>query len=472
MFILDSNKRQPLNVKLYNQIKEQIVTGKLPPHSRLPSVRELAGELAISRNTVEYVYEQLCTEGFIHSKARSGYYIAALDQDFIYRSCQTRVNSSPHISEGEKRYSYDFHPASLLPGSFPATIWRKLYADCLRDNANAFTCYSEQQGEGELRGEIQRYLERSRGVICEREQIIVCSGLQDSLAIVAQILRVDHSRIAVEEPGYWIPRSVFQNHSFNITPIPVNANGLDVEYLQNTKSTVVYVTPSHQFPLGYVMPVENRLKLIQWAETVSGIIIEDDYDSELRYHGKPIPALQGLHLRGNIIYIGTFSKVLSPALRISYMVLPYCFLSSYHSLFSNYVSTVSLLEQIVLYEFMRQGYWERHLRKMRTMYKKKHDALIQSIDHHFGDSVKILGQGAGLHIVIQLANNRFSEQDLINRALEKDVRIFPMSNTYQSNNQHPLQVLLGFGRMNHDELDKGIELLSQAWEIQIQPVLP
>lgn len=213
------------------------------------------------------------------------------------------------------------------------------------------------------------------------------------------------------------------------------------------------------------MPVENRLKLINWAETAGSVIIEDDYDSELRYHGKPIPALQGLNPKGNIFYVGTFSKVLSPALRVSYMVLPYQFLSAYNKLFGNYATTVSLLEQRTLYKFMKQGYWERHLRKMRTIYKRKHDALIKSVGRHFGNRVNILGQGAGLHIILELVDNSLDEKELIRHASEKGIRLFSLSETYQSSHNQTTKVMLGFGRMSPDELDKGIQLLSQAWTL-------
>jgi len=465
MFILDCKDRQPLHVKLYNQIKNQILSGKLIPDTKLPSVRHLSVELSISRNTVEYAYEQLCTEGFIYSKPRSGYYISLLDPESIPRSLRNLGSPTKHACEAGKTYSFDFHPAGLAPDSFPSKVWRKLLIDSLKENPEQFNLYSNPQGELELRCEIQRYLERFRGVSCDPEQIVVCCGLQDSLSIVAQVLRADHSALAVEDPGHWIPRSVFQNYSFSLNPIPVNSDGINLDYLKNTNSTVAYVTPSHQFPLGYIMPVENRLKLINWTETVGGVIIEDDYDSELRYHGKPIPALQGLHPKGNIIYVGTFSKVLSPALRVGYMVLPYQFLSTYNRLFRNYATTVSLLEQRTLYEFMRQGYWERHLRKMRTIYKRKHDALIQSVKRHFGHRANIIGQGAGIHVVLELVDNFLDEKDLISRAWEKNVRVFPLSDTYQCNNKYPSRVMLGFGRMKPDELEKGIELLSQAWNL-------
>lgn len=465
MFILDCKDRRPLHVKLYDQIKNQILSGKLLPDTKLPSVRHLSVELSVSRNTVEYAYEQLCTEGFIYSRPRSGYYVSLLDQEYVSGPCRKPVTFIEPGFEDGKTYSFDFHPACLSPDSFPSKIWRKLLTDCLQENPEPFTLYCDPQGEMDLRCEIQRYLERFRGVSCDPEQIVVCCGLQDSLSIIASIMQIDHSALAIEDPGHWIPRAVFQNYSFSISPIPVNSDGINLDYLNKTNSTIVYVTPSHQFPLGYVMPVENRLKLINWTEKVGGVIIEDDYDSELRYHGKPIPALQGLHPKGNIIYVGTFSKVLSPALRVSYVVLPYQYLSTYNRLFRNYATTVSLLEQKTLCEFMKQGYWERHLRKMRTLYKRKHDALIQSVHHHLNYQVNIIGQGAGLHVVLEFVNNSIDEKDLISRAGEKNVRVFPISDTYQCNKHYPSRVMLGFGRMNPDELEKGIKLLSQAWNL-------
>lgn len=464
MFILDSKDPRPLHIKLYNQIKDQILSGKLASDEKLPSVRQLSVELAISRNTVEYAYEQLCTEGFIYSKSRSGYYVSLLEKEFIPQVSQTLFTTIQQSVEDKGAYSLDFHPAGLSVDSFPNKIWRMLMAESLKEHPEHFTSYTAPQGELELRCEIQQYLERFRGVSCHPEQIVIGCGLQDSLAVVAQLLRREHSVIAVEDPGHWIPRSVFQNYSYSINPVPVDSSGINLDCLMNTNSSVVYVTPSHQFPLGYVMPVEARLKLIHWAESSGGVIIEDDYDSELRYHGKPIPALQGLYPKGNIIYVGTFSKVLSPALRIGYMVLPYPLLTLYQKLFCNYAATVSLIEQRTLAKFIGQGYWERHLRKMRTIYKRKHDVMTHAIDRHFGSRVNILGQGAGLHIVLELIDHLFNENELLERALGKNVRIFPISDTYAGSHPYPSRVMLGFGRLSADELEKGIALLGQAWQ--------
>jgi GntR family transcriptional regulator/MocR family aminotransferase len=463
MFILDNKGRQSLHVTIYNQIKSQIVSGKLPGNTKLPSIRNLSAELSVSHSTVEYAYQQLFAEGYIHSKARSGYYVSLLEPEFSLPSLHHTGTPTKHALESEKSILFDFHPACLSPESFPVNIWRKLYTDCLKEDPKQLSLYSDQQGLLELRFEIQRYLARSRGVSCEPEQILICSGLQDSLSILAPILKENHSSLAMEEPGYFIPKAVFKNHNFSLSPIPVNSDGIDLQVLENSNSTVAYVTPSHQFPLGHVMPIANRLKLIDWAKSVGGVIIEDDYDSELRYHGKPIPAMQGLHPRGNIVYVGTFSKVLSPALRVSYMVLPYELLKMYHKLFSNYSNNVSVLEQKTLCKFMEQGYWERYLRKIRNVYKKKHDVLIQAIHHHFGSRVNIIGQGAGLHVVLELVDNFLDEEELIKRALEREARLFPLSTTYLCNNGKHSQIMLGFGGISNNEIDRGIERLYQAW---------
>ena len=465
MFILDNKDREPLHNKIYNRIKHQILSGELPAAAKLLSVKNLAIELSVSRNTVEHAYQQLHAEGYIYSKPRSGYYVSLIDSEYIAATRLDADMAGQQFSEDIPSYSFDFHPACLSPGSFPVNLWRKLYMEGLKEDAKQFTLYSHQQGDYTLRCEIQKYLARSRGVSCDPKQIVICSGLQDSLSVIALLLKENTSRFAMEDPVHFIPKSVFDNHSFALSPIPVNSDGLDIDYLQKTNCTVVYVTPSHQFPLGHVMPVVNRLKLIDWSETVGGVIIEDDYDSELRYSGQPIPALQGLYPQGNIIYIGTFSKVLSPALRVSYMVLPYGLLTTYQKLFSGYSTNVSLLEQRTLHKFMQQGYWERHLRKMRTVYKKKHDALIESINHHFGDQITIIGQGAGLHLVVELVGNSRDEGELIKLAQEKEIQLFPLSKTYFHNDNKKTQMILGFGSMSSHEIQRGVKLLYQAWDL-------
>ena len=462
MFILNNNDSVPLYKQLYNQMRENILSGKLSADSRLPSVRSLAVELSTSRNTVEGAYQELYAEGYIYSLPRSGYFVSALDQDAAPLSLAQKPRKPRTNEETPASCQYDFHPARLDQTSFPLARWRKLFLESLRESPQQLVQYCNPQGERELRFAIQLYLERSRGVVCDPEQIVICSGLQHSLDIVAQMLKGSHSSVAVENPGYHLPRSVFRNHSFEIVPVPVGASGLDLDALKTSGSTIAYVTPSHQLPMGCVMPVANRLTLIEWAESSGKLIIEDDYDSELRYHGKPIPSLQGLRPTGNIIYLGTFSKILSPALRVSYLVLPHSLLAAYRRVFQDYFATVSLLEQKTLTKFMEQGHWSRHIRRMRTIYKKKHDTLLRAVEHHFGARAAAVGQGAGLHVVLQLSGTAPGEAEIIDQARGKGIRLLPLSGFYVTGEPDSTKLLLGFGGMSASEIEHGIALLSSV----------
>jgi GntR family transcriptional regulator / MocR family aminotransferase len=463
MLVLNHDGRVPLYTQLYNRIKDDILSGKLPSHSKLPSVRDLAAELSVSRNTVESSYLELYSEGYIYSKPRSGYFVSALAQDAVLLSLPRKRRERDPLPELPAPCDIDFHPARLDPQAFPLPLWRRCILDSLRQSSGELIQYHEPQGELGLRSNIQKYLERSRGVVCDPEQIVICSGLQHSLDIVAHLLKERRPVVGVENPGYHLPRSVFRNHSFELIPIPVGSGGIDLDLLETSGSTIAYVTPSHQFPIGCVMPVANRLKLIEWAKSDGKLIIEDDYDSELRYHGKPIPSLQGLHPGGNIIYLGTFSKVLSPALRVSYLILPHSLLSAYRRLFQDYFCSVSLLEQRTLAEFMEQGHWDRHLRRMRTLYKKKHDALLRTVDRHFGDRAVIVGQGAGLHVVLQLTGHTLSEGDLIDRARGDGVGLLPFSVTHAKEEPDSSRFFLGFGGLTANEIELGIERLVKSW---------
>lgn len=462
MFILNNNESVPLYKQLYNQIRERILSGQLSADTRLPSVRVLANELSISRNTVDGAYQELYSEGYIYSRPKSGYYVSANCHDPIPFSPTLALYRQKHPLESPSSYKYDFHPARLAAESFPAVLWRKCFNRVILENQHSLSVYSDPQGAQELRCNIQRYLESSRGVLCQPEQIVICAGLQQSLDTVAHLLKGDHSSLAVENPGYHLPMSVFRNHAYDIVPVPVGHNGIDIEALKASTSTIAYVTPSHQLPLGYVMPVANRLSLIEWAEAGGKYILEDDYDSELRYQGKPFPSLQGLRPGGNIIYLGTFSKILSPTLRISYLVLPKALLSRYRNMFKDYFSTVPLLEQLTLSKFMSLGHWERHIRHMRTFYKKKHDTFISCIKNHFGDRAEIIGRGAGLHVVVQFQGAVMSESELINQASQCGIQLFPFSVTRVSDEPGPLKIMLGFGGISLAEIEQSIVLLSRV----------
>jgi GntR family transcriptional regulator / MocR family aminotransferase len=463
MFVLNHDLPVPLYTQLYTVIKDDILSGKLPSNSKLPSIRALASEISISRNTVDSAYLELYAEGYIYSRPRSGYFVSALTPDGVRSSLSQPQRVRDPLPKIPPPCQFDFHPARLDRHAFPVALWRKSLLECLRRTSDDWFEYRHPQGEWGLRCNIQKYLERSRGVICDPEQVVICSGLQNSLDIVAHLLKERRPVVAVENPGYHLPRLVFRNHSFEICPVPVDSSGIDLDLLEASRSTIAYVTPSHQFPIGCVMPIANRLKLIEWAKAGDRVIIEDDYDSELRYHGKPIPSLQGLDPNGNIVYSGTFSKVLSPALRVSYLILPHSLLPAYRAFFRDYFSSVSLLEQRTLAEFMEQGHWDRHVRRMRALYKKKHDALLQAVDCNFGLRASVLGQGAGLHVVLQLTDHSLSEVELIELARSNGIGLLPFSATHASGNPGSLKFLLGFGGMDISDIEKGIKLLYRTW---------
>jgi GntR family transcriptional regulator/MocR family aminotransferase len=463
MFILDHNDQEPLYKQLYKQIRAHVLSGKMPAHAKLPSVRDLAVELSTSRNTVDSAYHELYAEGYIYSKQRSGYFVSALDPNAtpLLQGEEPRKRSRP--PQPSPSFAYDFHPARLDPASFPSALWRRCFLECLRESTRELSQYGDPQGDWGLRSNIQQYLERSRGVICEPDQIVICAGLQYGLDLIAHLLKESHSMVAVENPGYHLPRAVFRNNMFNIVPVPVGSCGIDLAAIRTSGSTIAYVTPSHQLPMGYVMPIANRLNLIEWAESDGNLIIEDDYDSELRYHGKPIPSLQGLRPDGNIIYMGTFSKILSPALRLSYMVLPRSLLARFHVLYHDYFPTVSLLEQKTMAKFMEMGYWGRHVRRMRITYQNKHDAMLKAIAQYFGDRATVVGQGAGLHVVMQLLDENPGEALIIRHAALNGINLFPFSETFATGAPATTSLLLGFGGMSTAEIWRGIEILSRIY---------
>lgn len=459
MFILNSRARTPLYRQLYQQVRDQVLSGELPAHSRLPSIRDLAVELETSRNTVEGAFQELCAEGYLYSKSRSGYFVSRIDQELTSKAQVVSPQQDLHPRLAE-RYRYDFHPGRLDPDIFPTSPWRKCLIECLRSDSGAFSQYSEPQGEWGLRCNLQYYLERSRGVRCSPDQIVVCSGLQQGLDVVAQLIRERHSSVAVENPGYHLPRELFRNQGFTVAPIDIGPGGLNLNGLKASGCTVAYITPSHQMPLGDVMPVTSRLELVSWAKQGEVLIIEDDYDSELRYVGKPISSLQGLYPQGSIIYQGTFSKVFSPALRLSYMVLPRTMLHDYYRLFRNYLCPVPLLIQRAMILFMERGHWDQHLRRCRTFYRKKHGAMLKAIEQSFGTSVRVIGQGAGLHVVLELTDALSDEAGLIDRAKKNGCRLMPFSDFYASGSAETNKLLLGFGGMSMQDIPQGVQTLA------------
>ena len=358
----------------------------------------------------------------------------------------------------------DFNSGKVDLEHFPFAVWRKLTIQSLYADQGELFYNGNPQGELLLREQIAAHLFASRGVRCSAEQIIIGAGTQVLVGLLCMLIGKEHI-YALENPGFHRTRITLQDLGVHTVHIPLDEDGLNINQLKNTNANVVYVTPSHQFPYGMIMPISRRMDLLKWAEEKNGYIIEDDYDGEYRYKGKPIPSLQGLSTKESVVYLGTFSKSLIPSIRISYMVLPSPLMKKYQEHFTIYKQTVSRVHQDTLYRFMKDGLWQSHLNKMRTLYRKKHSTLMLAINKYFGQNVTIIGEKSGLHIVLEVKNN-MEEEELINTAMNVGVKVYPLSIYYNGATESVgSRILLGFGGLTETEINTGIKLLKEAWKL-------
>jgi len=470
MLVLDKNSKNPLYMQIYYYYRDKIATGKIEEGTMLPPIRTLANDMRISRNTVESAYQQLISEGYISSKMCSGFKVRNIESNLYskYIAESNAPNSSSRETAHEqgvvKTRKYNFQYGRLSIVDFPAQVWRKLVNQALlSENVDCLAAYNDRKGLQELRVEIMRYLFDSRGVVCRPDQIILCSGTLSCLNLISELLMKEIRAVAVEEPSYDSARMVFVNHGLDLIPLELQEDGIDMDALGKTSARLLYLTPSHQFPYGCVTKINKRLSLLEWANNNDAYIIEDDYDSELRYNSKPIPSMQSLDNKGRVIYLNTFSKALAPGLRASFIVLPQNLLDRYQASMNKYNCGVPWLEQTVLFEFMRQGFWKKHLRKVCLSNKKKHDILIETITNLMGDNVTVHGKNAGLHILLEVKNG-LCEKELIEKADHAGVTVYPVSNYFSSlGNYSGNMVLLGYSGLTEGDIVEGLQLLNTAW---------
>lgn len=455
--------------QIYEHIRKEIRGGRLLAGERLPSTRSLAEYLQVSRSTVDYAYEQLLSEGYLEARPYKGYYVCRLDGLFLplelshspeqIDAVQTCVNTSGGAV-------YDFSPNAIDMRTFPFSVWNRISRTTLSEGEREVFAGGHPQGEWELRWTISRYLHASRSVNCRPEQIIVGAGNDYLLMLLEKILG-RHVKIAMENPTYKRAFQIFDSFAYRIVTVDMDEAGMKAEELRQKEVTAAYIMPSHQFPTGVVMPIGRRMELLKWAQEAEGrYLIEDDYDSEFRYRGKPIPSLQGADPAGKVIYIGTFSKAIAPAIRVSYMVLPEPLLTVYREKCGFYSSTVSRIDQRILNEFIKDGYFERHLNKMRKVYKGKHDLLL-SLLKPFRKSFTVSGENAGLHLLLTCEDGR-SEEELIGAAWEKGVKVYGLSDSFISGTSlhtpgNRAILLLGYGGLEENEIPEGIGRLGKAW---------
>ncbi|WP_326924101.1 PLP-dependent aminotransferase family protein [Bacillus haynesii] len=456
---LNKTVRTPLYIQLYQYIKKEIEEGGISPGTLLPSIRYLSRHLHISKNTVESAYQQLTAEGYTESKPRSGIKVLPLEKPLVPSGHFTYPERQKREEEPARRYDFQYGDIDL--DHFPFKTWKKCLQDAMNSDSPDLFLYGDRQGDKGLRAELAKYLFQARGVRCSLEQIVVCSGTQSAVSLLCQLLPSNGRVVAAENPGYDGVHSVFLNHGYTIRPIGLEADGIDLSQLAESRAKLAYITPSHQFPYGMVLPIQKRLKLLKWADQNDAYIIEDDYDSEFRYQGQPIPSLKALDTKENVIYLGTFSKCFLPAARLSYIVLPERLTEQFCERFGRYSQSSSPMIQRAMYLFMKEGFFERHIRKMKKVYQEKHQTLISAIEKHFGHEVNIIGEKAGLHILMEV---RRDIKDLISKAEKHDVKVYPVSDFWIDPHESPSSiVMVGFGGLSEQDIEEGVKSLYQAW---------
>ena len=449
--------------QIYEHIRQEIREGKLLAGERLPSTRSLAEYLQVARSTVDYAYDQLLSEGYIEAKPYKGYFVCRLEGIFTMEQQEMTEPEvvRPDSQEDGTQVQVDFSPYGIDMTGFPFGVWKRITKNILNDSNSELFAQGEPQGDYDLRMTISRYLHSSRGVNCRPEQIIVGAG-NDYLLLLLEKILGRHVGIAMENPTYKRAYRIFQSFAYRIYTVDMDDKGMRADKLLELPVRAAYVMPSHQYPTGAVMTIGRRAELLRWAEKEPDrYLIEDDYDSEFRYRGKPIPSLQSSDKRGKVIYIGTFSKAIAPAIRVSYMVLPESLLEVYRRDCSFYSCTVSRIDQRILNEFIRDGYFERHLNKMRMHYRAKHDLLLAELEP-FKKAFTISGEDAGLHLLLT-AKGDVTEAQLLSAATEAGVKVYGMSENMVETDAPKATILLGFGSVSEPEMKEGLHRLQKAW---------
>ncbi len=441
--------------QIYERFKMLIEHGDLPANRQLPSIRQLADSLQVSRNTTLMAYDQLIAEGYIRGEARRGYFVNEIEPNLF----QEEVIAIPNKQTETATIVVDFKAGAVDQTSFPLKAWRRISNSVLTFQ-ESFQ-YGDPFGEITLRKQIAAYLLQSRGVKADPNAIIIGSSTQQMLIHLGQILKEDFSSLIVEDPGYDGAKEAFLFHRFILETLPVDEKGADFSQLENSASRLIYVTPSHQSPIGVSMTIQQRHKLIQWATKRNGYIIEDDYDSEFRYTQQPFPALTSIDAK-RVIYLGNFSKSFLPGIRLSYMVLPKLLLNHYRIQFQYFESTTSLLSQLTMAKFMEEGEWYRHIKRMRLVYKRKMQCIVAELNKQFQQHISIIGEQSGLYVLVKIHQKR-SEDWFIERAASYGVKVYPTSIYFINNHSDEPIIKLGFSNLSCEEINEGVKLLKQAW---------
>jgi GntR family transcriptional regulator / MocR family aminotransferase len=469
---IDNASSVPMHRQIYEAWRRGILSGRFRQGDRVPSSRELAQALQVSRSTVTQAYEQLFAEGYLETAHGSGTFVRGDIHEHELRgpakqrakAAVTSIRLSAFGARLKQDFVYPTQPLDHICFSrwtpdierFPIELWRKLLARQLKAPARSMLDYARQaQGHEPLRKEIAAYVARSRAVQCTPEQVLIVNGSQQALEMSARVLCDAGDVAAFEDPGYLGTRRIFEAAGIALRPARVDEQGIVVSAIAK-QSRLVYVTPSHQFPTGVAMSLARRLELLAWARQHRAVIIEDDYDSEYRYSGPPLPALQGLAQDVPVVYCGTFSKVMFPALRIGYAIVPDALIAPFRR--AKWLSDRSMpaIEQAALTDFIADGHLERHIRRMRRLYGARREVLVVSLQRHFGESVNILGEAAGMHLALRTSDFGFAD-----RAKRNKVQIVSTRDYYLGKSRND-EFLLGFSALSERSIREGVRRLAST----------
>lgn len=460
-FNLDPNDKIPLYEQLYFHIRNELETGGIKFGEKLPSKRELASHLKVSIVTIETAYSQLAAEGYITSKPGSGFFAESVQ----YRT-QPEIGSvyTPKKS-CDKKYKFNFKTNMVDTGLFPFSTWAKLSREILSEQSPDLLSSCDSRGIYELRLEIADYLKSFRGIEVHPDQVVIGAGSEYLTGLIIQLLG-RNLVYGIENPGYTKIFKIFSSNCSKILPVPMDELGADCNFIKSSQADTIHITPSHHFPLGTSMPVNRRTEILNWANSSPNrYIIEDDYDSEFRFSGRPVPAMKSLDSRDRVIYINTFTKSLAPSMRISYMILPPKLLERFINELGFYACTVPVFEQLTLSKFMGRGHFERHIRRMKKLYRQRRDTLTDAIySCRLKDCIHLKGLDSGLHVLMEI-DNGMTEKQLVDSAAEEDVKVYGLSEYYSFGDKRipASSIVAGYSGLDEKEIIDGIERLEKAW---------
>jgi len=483
LIAIERHAQAPLHRQIYDAYRAAIVDGALRPGQRVPSTRVLASELGVSRFPVLNAYAQLLAEGYFEGRVGAGTVVSnSLPDQFTSTAADIGVRPVPHRSGPRpvasrssillrsesapwRRGAGAFGVGQVAADQFPLHVWSRLVArSCRKMDAQSFH-YGDQMGLWALRETIANYLRTARSLRCEAEQIMIVSGSQHALALSARVLLDRGSHVWVEEPSYRLARDAFALTGCRLVPVPVDEEGMNVALgiRSYRKARAAFVTPSNQFPLGVTLSASRRLQLLDWAQSSGAWIIEDDYDSEYRYESLPIASLQGLDPNARVIYIGTFSKVVFSSLRLGYLVIPPDLVDRFLAMRRATDLGSPSFYQEVLADFIGEGHFERHIRRMRVVYHERRSALVKSIHQELGSAVEVLGSEAGMHLAVALQNRR-QDLEIAERAARQGLWLWPLSLSYLG---EPRQgFVLGFGSTPVAEIPQAVRKLRNVLAVK------